>query len=494
MIKYLCVKRRDNTSKNGRYTTSLPFGLKSMEDINNADISNLDKLKLLTEQAILARYMLSMNDEKHKDLHAYLRKLKTITLTTLAEKQTILPDHKYELYVKSLYGLLTSPDATNFYHVQSLLEDQQNFSKEVAQIPRDFYIPYIASKGYPTESVYTNAVCLVPNTMPCEGGQCIAFSKMEFSSCDTTNKLSKKYNSDMEFLRRLSWDTKNWIQATECLQSFGCSHADPIEETSTVPGMLKTILTRKNHPSMDFKNPRRIFMSFLQELSNCYRIRIDSLESMQFLIDSMGYTTNGVLLRKDPSLEVLSSLESYSELMFLKPYKLRAAMEAAGDEDAPEDEPEDDEDDPLGDDPESDPEEDEGATDEESTDTDDETTGDTGDSDLGGEDELGGTDTGGDTGSGDSSDGTASQATDTVTEPEDPLSVIFQISHSETISDYFYRKTASSVIRSIVNNPPSNMSSETVAFLRVWLTQWINLVSVDTTKSILTQLAVPIDV
>lgn len=492
MINYLGVKIPLRFTKNGTTRAVLPFEMKSIMELPTAKVPVQDKLLVLLEQAILTHYVLSANNGASKNLNEYLRTLKQIALLHIPRKCDSMDATLYARY-RSTLDLVLSANSTGYMEAIRILNDQFNFRKDTKTLPEAFYEPYLKSaSGYVVKGeVYEAPLILTPCYKKCENGECIVFTQQSFPSCNLGEK-NFKDNPTLNYLMKLDWSSKNWVQFTDVLQSYGVDIHNELDAVKSVPGALALVLRRKNHKFLNFTTPRKEFATLLRDVSTRYRIRMDSPESLQFILEGMGYSGISALSKKSPTMNELASLENYSELAFLKPLKLQAAMEAADSEEEEEDpskEEEGGETDPLENDPETDPESESG----EGTST--EYPADTGE-DPEGVDDLGGMeDPLDDSGSTDTGDGTPTQQlTDTVTEPEDPLSAIFKISMSETLTDYFYREAASAHLRVIVQNPPAGMSAETIAFLRIWLTQWINLVSADTTRSILSQLAVNIDV
>ena len=95
-----------------------------------------------------------------------------------------------------------------------------------------------------------------------------------------------------------------------------------------------------------------------------------------------------------------------------------------------------------------------------------------------------------DTVSNDESSSDYTDKTDTPEEddPDDPVSKVLEIIDDDTLTDYIKREQMIVGINKIIASPPSGLSSEDLKFLKVWATEWINLVSADTTKLILARL------
>ena len=67
-------------------------------------------------------------------------------------------------------------------------------------------------------------------------------------------------------------------------------------------------------------------------------------------------------------------------------------------------------------------------------------------------------------------------------------SKVLEIVEDNTLTDYIKREQMIVGINKIIASPPSGLSSEDLKFLKVWATEWINLVSAETTKLILARL------
>ena len=121
------------------------------------------------------------------------------------------------------------------------------------------------------------------------------------------------------------------------------------------------------------------------------------------------------------------------------------------------------------------------------------------DEDLGDTSSMFGDDTGfgddsdpfGDSIGGDSSTSdTPKPKENTVDVPDSPFTMVLKVVNSETFDDYLVRNTAISAINAILIDPPSTLSGEDLKFLRIWVTQWINFFPIESTKSMLSKLAV----
>lgn len=501
MLQYLSVKRPAPNDKNGRDFKGLPLDLKSVFELVDSKIPVADKFRIIFEQVILAQLILDMSESTDYRTKDYLVSLDRISKICLPQQINSMDSSLYGKYKKTLSGILEK-NKSSMYDAISVLKDYVHFSKESCQLSEDFYVPYlqIASGRVGNKNkdhVYDSAVLLTPYLEKCEGGNRIVFSSQIFTTCHLHDPLPiTKLSPIMEYILRLDWKGKNWIQFTDVVQSYGLNTHNKFESHQSLSGTLANILYRDFNKTLISPVVRTQYISCLKYLEQHYRIGIDSFESMYWVLSGLGYKGLEFLISKNPTNRELVGFENYSELEFIKQYKLQVALEAADtDEDKeeeteekPEEKPEEksDEPDDLEDDPETDPDEE---TSDDSTDTDadsDEALPEADDLTGEGESEPAGDSTG--TGAGDSA-----EQTDTPSDPEDPFSIAFNVTKSETMSEYFQRESLCSTLTSMVNNPPESMSVETVAFLRVWLTQWINLVSIDTTKAILSKLAVTID-
>jgi len=487
MLQYLSVARPNGKSKNGGILSSLPYGLNSIFEISTSTIPVQDKLRLLLEQAILAQTILEMSDNTNTDILQYLRDLYKISSISIPAQINTMDSVRYARYRSILFGVLSN-ELYSKYNAIEVLEDHQNFSNESVMLPKDFYIPYltVASKRSADKlPEYEMPVLLIPFMQDGKTGKHIVFQPQGFTKCYLKDKITKflPLAPMMDYILKLDWSAKSWIQFTEVVQSYGLNTYKALEAQKSVSGVLASILQNKNNNCIDYKKAGHTFVEYLHYLNDRYRIGIDSFESLYFVLSGLGYNDLNFLISKEPTQRQISGFEQYVELGFLKSYKLQIALEAAESSD-PEKEKEEEPDD-LEDDPETDPDV---TDDEEGADTDiDE---DAGEMDESFDDDMETTD---DSMGEDSSGGAGATSTDTIEEPNDPFSVVFNITKSESLNEYFQREAICNALNSIVKNPPKEMSGETVAFLKVWLTQWVNLVSIDTTKTVLQQLSVTID-
>ena len=91
-------------------------------------------------------------------------------------------------------------------------------------------------------------------------------------------------------------------------------------------------------------------------------------------------------------------------------------------------------------------------------------------------------------GSDSGSDLKTEQKEDEVPVPDDPFTSMMKVVNSETFDDYLTRNSLIVAINAVINDPPAYLTADTCEFLKVWVTQWISLVSVDTTKEVLSAL------
>ena len=239
--------------------------------------------------------------------------------------------------------------------------------------------------------------------------------------------------------------------------------------------MLHKAMFQMIAASEQYRPTARAAFQMIDRVVAEYHMTIDP-EAMLPIAWNLGYTEVEKFQNREINNVAIAALEQYSELHFLKSAVLRVALEAVEAEEKEEEEKEEptsseeqpsepstepDDADPLEDDPESDPEP------EDSLD-------DTGD-------EFG-SDAPDDSGSSD-----VKPLTD-IAEPEDEIGLNFKVQKSETMSDYFYRRCVAQEIRQMVVNPSGKMSSETISFLKWWMTHWLYLTSVETTKKLLSTL------
>ncbi len=500
MLQYLSVKRPSQSSRNGTLVRSLPFGLKSIYELADSSISEADKLKIIVEQVILAKYVYDMSGATNSSLETYLDDLYRLYKNCIPKQNNSMDPKVFRSYCEVLDGLFVD-QKYSYYEAISLLDDTHHFSKECSTLPKDFYAPYLMVRsgrcgGENPNSTpnHLGAMLLIPFVENVKEGQIITFKPKVFTTCHLYEKVTlPNLTKSMEYVLRLDWKGKHWIQFVDVMQSFGLNAANIFESHQSLSGKLATLLSGKAVPVLQNTKVRFQFVTCLKHLEARYRIDIDSFESLKFVMNGLGYQGLEFLTSENPTSRELSAFESFSELQFIKPYKLQVALEAAESEEEEEEKPEEQDD--LEDDPETDPEPEtsDEDSDDDSTDAEGETATDEEaptEDDFGMDEESADemTDT-----SGGSDAGDGAEQTDTPSDPQDPFSIAFKVTQSETMDEYFQREALCVALTGIVKNPPETVSGETVAFLRVWLTQWINLVSVDTTKAVLSQLAVKID-
>jgi hypothetical protein len=493
MIQFLCVNKISQVNGPG----SLPGEMHSISEFaNSTKFTPQDRIKMLASQAFLANYVSGMCESHCPSMNEYREQLQRLFATCIPQKCDSMDASLYERY-RSVLSDILEDKVSDLNGIRMLFDDCITCNPSVNQLPRGFYEPLlqVLSKGHKRRGFYSGAILLVPYLQKCSGGHSVVFVPKTFATCDLEATSDFSVNPSLEFFHRLDWTGSNWIGFTGTLQNFFIEPRIGFDSFKSMAGTLRAITHRSAHPSMVKSGVRNLFVRSLKTLETRYRIRMDAFESLGFILSGFGYESTGFLTTAIPSNKDVAGFEQYAELAFIKPHKLQAAMEA-DEQDKDEDDPEETQDestadsdadkDPLEDDPETDPDT-EGDDAEDPGDGTDDSAGD----DLGGDDLGMGDDESSDSsGSGD----VAPQLTDTVKEPEDPLAIVFRIVNAETFSDYLFRKSANAALSALIESPPPNMSSETVAFLKMWFTDWIDIVDTDTTRSVLRQFAVEIDV
>ena len=200
------------------------------------------------------------------------------------------------------------------------------------------------------------------------------------------------------------------------------------------------------------------------------------MTSMKLIFTSLGCENLDYLSTKDPTKKMIDDFNKYPELRFLNKSTTQYGMEAA--EDLTKD---NDEDDPFTEDtnnPENNNDID--------TETNESNENDESENDISSNDEENPFDEPSDNQS--SSDYTDNTDTPEEEEADDPVSKVLEIVEDNTLTDYIKREQMIVGINKIIASPPSGLSSEDLKFLKVWATEWINLVSAETTKLILARL------
>lgn len=483
MIQYLSVARSNLRKKNNSIRTDLPYQLKNISELSEPSITIQDKLVILLEQSILARTILNMTPT-NQGIISYLEKLNTLVSTILPVTIDTMDNTLYQSYVRILKGTIVG-DKHYLFDAMTILNDNRHFNSDAKMLPKAFYEPYLILAGNRANTKmedYISPVLALPSVRKVDGGIALHFTLETFTKCQLGKQLKFSQLSPlMEMILKLDWSAKYVERFIDTMSRYGAIPQNKFDQNRHISGMLFNSLAGKSHRSNINKSQVVRFQQYLQYICTEQSAIIGSYESLYTLFSNLGYIGLEFLISPNPTNRELAAFEKYPELSFLKTAKLQAAMEATSEttEDATADD--------VDDDPETDPNEPED-TDTESADTADT---DTAAADDFGMDDDEETDDTSDAGSG--GDDTSTE-TDTLPETEDPFGTIFKIVHAETPSEHFQREAIVRMLQKLINNPTSTVSGSTVNFLKMWLSQWVNLVSVETTQAILSQLAISIDV
>ena len=487
MIQYLSIKRPNLKKKDSTLRKDLPYQLRNISELNDNSIPVMDKYIILLEQAILARSFLDVVPD-HSVVKTYIHKLESTIPLVLPTQINSMDKSLYLSYVQTLKGVLNGDKAAMFDSIK-ILGDSEHFNTDAKMLPKAFYTPYLSLAGNrvndKTED-YISPALVLPSVQKVNGGIALVFSVETFTKCQLNKPLPFNQLTPMlAMIFKMDWSSRYTEQFVDVMSRYGSVGQNKFDQDRNIPGMIFSALAGKTHNTNLIKSQVVRFQQYLQYICKNNNNLIGSYESLYTLCNNLGYVGIEFLIKQNPTTGELAAFEKYQELTFLKTAKLQSAMEAAGDteeSDPDSNEPVDD----LEDDPET-------STDE-PEETDDTSTEDTDDlDDFGTDDEDTDTDAGS-TDEGTSTTNEESTETDTLPETEDPFGVNFEIVMSEKPSEHFQREAIVRMLQKLINSPTTTMSSSTIHFLKTWVNQWVNLVSVDTTRAILAQLSISIDV
>ena len=449
-------------------------------------------LRILAEHAIVVQFTVDMNDGHSHACQKYLQRLKELSFK-LTVGSTKINRPLWERYVTAVTSLIYGR-TFNAQDIALLLKDTHHYPNQSA-LSIDFVSCYfhqsrLAILGKDLVSafevqtpqclqVYKCNMCdlvMKNKTHSYKHGEALVVDYVTFPTMESFKSGTRLSNNPAHnYVLSFNWDMKSVQSFVDTLQSYGCVSQTGVESLYSIPAMLHKAMFQMIAASEQYRPTARAAFQMIDRVVAEYHMTIDP-EAMLPIAWNLGYTEVEKFQNREINNVAIAALEQYSELHFLKSAVLRVALEAVEAEEKEEEEKEEptsseeqpsepstepDDADPLEDDPESDPEP------EDSLD-------DTGD-------EFG-SDAPDDSGSSD-----VKPLTD-IAEPEDEIGLNFKVQKSETMSDYFYRRCVAQEIRQMVVNPSGKMSSETISFLKWWMTHWLYLTSVETTKKLLSTL------
>ena len=362
-----------------------------------------------------------------------------------------------------------------------LFNDYIYFIKTYCMFPKEFYTPFITTftnvkYTNKEEDTFYNPVLLIPSyTKREEDGTIVVFKPISFIKYENKIQFNEFQNSPVfNHICKLDWSSKSWKTFYDVVQSYGILTN---RTTNTLPATLRAVLKNEtNNKFINYEKPRTLFANTLKKLHNTFNMDLSDMTSMKLIFTSLGCENLDYLSTKDPTKKMIDDFNKYPELRFLNKSTTQYGMEAA--EDLTKD---NDEDDPFTEDtnnPENNNDID--------TETNESNENDESENDTSSNDEENPFDEPSDNQS--SSDYTDNTDTPEEEEADDPVSKVLEIVEDNTLTDYIKREQMIVGINKIIASPPSGLSSKDLKFLKVWATEWINLVSAETTKLILARL------
>lgn len=498
MINYISVARPDySVSKNGNIVTTLPHNCTSLQDIRARDIPVLHKLMMLTEQFILAKNIDDMMYQDNQDISHHLIDIKSVVQSVCPSYCREINQDTYGRYKSGVEKLMFGYTFTNA--LIDMFNDYTVFPRECRILPKRFYEPFlsVASKTFATSrnKTYHNALILTPALKE----NAVVYSPSFSHTCQLDKYLpDDDYNNQLGYLLRFDWTPNNWITLLDSIGTFCINTQLPTytKANKSLSHFVKAIEHRTLSPILNYSEVKhKLFTVLRTSVSDISKTPY--IESIQFMLQQMHYADGitSILSKQVPTGNDVMHFNAHPELSFLSNIVLRHAMEAANTDGTEEDDTDADEDDVDIEENTTNENTDEN-TDVDSNNNMDDDTSDTTENNDNAFGDFG--DTSGDDSSDDSSTNSSEETTaeikvDKVPVPEDPFSVVLKIVTSETIDDYLFRNELINAITALVIDPPATMPAEDLRFLKIWVTQWINLVSVETTKSILSKLSIFID-
>lgn len=488
MIKYFSVKRMDySKSKNGILRKDAPFSFTDINDIPNLDIPVYSKLLYLAEQYIAAKNVDDMTLQAIPEVTNYLLKLKhVLAQITPSVKDNV--DETYYLSCDRAVDLLFSsfnvtPALVNMF------EDYQNFKEEYRVFPKEYIIPFLKSTShyYTSEKKkYHNAIFMTPKLED----NVVVYTPSYESYCSYDISIPEQfcYNHVLHYMMSLNWTGKSYLTFLDLIGRFAITGAPKMFHNRTLSHFV--CATEKLHISkqLNYSEIRGKMLGMMNYLFTRDKLDFSNLIPLQSFLKNVGINNDIIKCMTKSSLtgkDVMQFTNSH-ELAFLKDSIIKRATEA------------------VDDDPDAD--EDEFSLDDDSTSSDMDTSFDEEnnniDTDTGMDDSLGDMDSDMDNsfgstddmsmddsfGSDSGSDLKTEQKEDEVPVPDDPFTSMMKVVNSETFDDYLTRNSLIVAINAVINDPPAYLTADTCEFLKVWVTQWISLVSVDTTKEVLSTL------
>lgn len=465
--------------------------VKNKTEPDMSKISMEHKILVLAEQLVAVNYLLHasendslINGHRRSIISAIHKEVKA------AQHLNLPPLTKSYLRLLNTHTEESLPNLTALYQ---LFSDFTTFPKSMRSLDMGFLEPLFFAMGKKrpdgVTDTYHNAIIYTPYTCSQKNGNTIllvpeVFTSFNMGRFDTSHVDSG--NPFFNYLARFSWNGKHINQFTSIIMSFKCHNFGKFRNTT--PVVIYNALRDDLPTSMD-KNQSKALRTYLS---------MTKLLSEHYAIDTSNKTVGRILQAFPKYRKVLSYFHSnqttlgqeelfhsFPELAFLAKTGYKVALEAAEDETPDESEDDDEK-----------PEEGTPKDDNDIEDPDDPDTGsdDSEDDDLDGFGDDTSSEPSTDDGSSSSGDSAKVTVKDTPPEDEDPSpdSLELTVVDQETYDEYIERQALISDIRSVIANPPAGMHTTEVELLKLWLSGWIHLVSVDSTKDLLSLLSVQI--
>lgn len=470
--------------------------------IDSLKLNLQDVLTIYFEQSYLANYLKDSHPD-NRDVLNFISQLSTNIIkikNELTNEDSEVIDHaKLNIRkdtITKVFDYVVTGSASRF--TLDTLADEVVGKSKYSILPKDFVLGYnrILQPILKDEiDIPKYGIMLYPslrNDINEDHEQYVLCSAESMKLNDTYKVKQTVFTSNtLNYLATFDYSTTYFKTVLDMLQRVSLDNCHSLEALSfTTPfGVLKHWFFNDPANGHAQKDNKDILIYFVEYLTKNNHLTLDHSD-VEHIVDILQYMSDyrgKFLTNPEPTLEDAKLFNTYKDLNFLLAYGSEAADDTASkDEDAPaEDEGTDDTSDDTGEDTP----DDEGSDD---TDTDSEDTGDdTGDDE--GDDGMDGLDDFGDDDGGESSDTTSesgsgdSDSSDSDTDaakPED-INPLIQIIDSETFDEHLERKVLSNTLASVLANPPKSLSKDTIDFLQYWLTEWYELCSIDTTKTLL---------
>lgn len=483
MIKYMSVEKLDFTkSKNGNKTYSLPFNIDSFLNFKDNNIPPYKKLLILSEQFILAKSIDDLTYQSSNEISDFLTLLKNQAQSSLITVQKDINQDLYSHYKSGVEALLRDFIITS--SLVDLFEDTYNYPENERILPKNFYKPFLGisvNEYKNAQYIYSDAILLYP-----ERKNDIVVFHPKYGKCFYKKNIpSKSLNKQLNYLLHFDWNESNWLSLMGVLSSFCIDPVQKLQSNRSVPHFLKAVMTQSTSPLVNYSNVKYELLNLIKDNIQNFE-HTPYIDSLAYYLEKLNYSDDIVsaLVKKIPTGKDIMYLSNNGELNFLKNMVLLRATEAADDlEDQNQDQ---------------DNEEDINENNDENsldtnTDSFDNMDEDLGDTSSDESDDFGDMDMGDDTFGEEMEDGESSSEKpkeNAVDVPNDPYSLALKIATSETLDEFLVRNESISLINSIILDPPSTMTAEDLKFLKIWVTQWINFVPIETTKNLLSKLSI----